>query len=76
MDLDDEVIEAYFRVCRIFGIGSHVASRSFRGRYLRSKLTDLKVTGFCVKDPQIEAEIASQIHNTFKVAYQPALTQG
>ena len=68
MDLDDEVIDAYLRVSRIFGVGSHVALRSFRGRYSRSKLTDLKVTGFSVKDPQIEAEIASQIHNVFKVA--------
>ena len=46
MDLDDEVIDAYLRVSRIFGVGSHVASRSFIRRYLRSKLTDLKVTGF------------------------------
>ena len=30
------------------------------------------MTDFLVKDPQIEAEIASQIHNVFKVAQQAA----
>ena len=30
------------------------------------------MTHFLVKDPQIEAEIASHIQNVFKVAYQPA----